>query len=205
MGESAAILTSCLWTGSSLLFTTASRRIGSFSVNAYRIIMAIGLLGLSHAILLGSILPVASNGQWFWMGLSGIIGLGIGDFGLFAAYVAIGPRRSVLLMASSPIFASIGAYLILGETFSPLSTLGIAVTLTGIIIVLLERTEKPEQTLATKKLKTWGILFGLIAAMGQGFGVALSKKGMTLDPSTTMDPVSAALIRMLLAGLFIWI
>jgi drug/metabolite transporter (DMT)-like permease len=109
----------------------------------------------SHAILLRTILPIASNGQWLWMGLSGIIGLGIGDFGLFAAYVTLGPRRSVLLMASSPIFASAGAYLILGETFSLLSTLGIAVTLSGIIIVLLERTEKPEQRLATKKRKTW--------------------------------------------------
>jgi drug/metabolite transporter (DMT)-like permease len=204
MGESAAILTSCLWTGSSLLFTSASRRIGSFTVNAYRTVMAIGLLGLSHAILLGSLLPAASNGQWFWMGLSGIVGLGIGDFGLFAAYVTLGPRRSVLLMASSPIFASVGAYLILEETFSPLSTLGIAVTLSGIIIVLLERTERSEEMFATKKQKTWGILFGLIAAMGQGFGVALSKKGMTLDASATMDPLSAALIRMLLAGLFIW-
>jgi drug/metabolite transporter (DMT)-like permease len=40
--------------------------------------------------------------------------------------------------------------------------------------------------------------------MGQGFGVVLSKKGMILDPNATLDPLSAALIRMLLAGLFIW-
>jgi drug/metabolite transporter (DMT)-like permease len=204
MGESAAILTSCLWTGSSIFFTSAGRRIGSFSVNAYRTIMAIGLLVCSHAILLGSILPVASNGQWFWMGLSGIVGLGIGDFGLFAAYVTIGPRRSVLVMASSPIFASAGAYLILRETFSPLSALGIAVTLFGIVVVLLEKEEKSEETHPTKKLKTWGVFFALIAAMGQGFGVVLSKKGMYLGASVAMNPLSAALMRMLLAGVFVW-
>jgi len=204
MGESAAILTSCLWTGSSIFFTSAGRRIGSFSVNAYRTIMAIGLLVCSHAILLGSILPVASNGQWFWMGLSGIVGLGVGDFGLFAAYVLIGPRRSVLVMASSPIFASAGAYLILNETFSPLSVLGIVITLTGIIVVLLEREEKPEEKIAMGKRKTWGVFSALIAAMGQGFGVVLSKKGMYLGVSVAMNPLSAALIRMTLATLFVW-
>jgi drug/metabolite transporter (DMT)-like permease len=204
MGESAAVLTSCLWTGSSILFTSAGRRIGSFSVNAIRTTMTIGLLVFAHIILLGAILPVASSGQWFWMGLSGIVGLGIGDFGLFAAYVAIGPRRAVLIQAASPIFAAAGAYLMLGEGFSPLSAVGVTVTLTGIVIVLLERGEKSDESLAANKRKSWGVFFGLVSAMGQGFGVALSKKGMYLGVSVAMNPLSAALIRMLLAGLFVW-
>jgi len=204
MGESAAILTSCLWTGSSILFTSAGRRIGFFSVNAYRSAMAVGLLGCAHAVLLGSLLPAASNGQLFWMGLSGVVGLGVGDFGLFAAYVLIGPRRSVLVMASSPIFASVGAYLLLGETFSSLSMLGVAVTLTGIVVVLLEREEKAEDEIDTGRRKTWGVLAGLIGAVGQGFGVVLSKKGMYLGVSVAMNPLSAALIRMTVATLFVW-
>jgi drug/metabolite transporter (DMT)-like permease len=204
MGESAAVLTSCLWTGSSLLFTSAGRKIGSFSVNVYRTTMAIVLLACAHAVFLGALLPAASGSQWFWMGLSGIVGLGIGDFGLFAAYVAIGPRRSVLIQASSPIFATVGAYLMLGEPLSLLSVLGVAVTLTGIAVVLLEREETSEEKLLAKKRKTWGLFFGLISAMGQGFGVVLSKKGMYVGISEAMNPVSAALIRMLLAGVFVW-
>jgi len=85
MGESAAILTSYLWTFSSILFTSAGRRFGSISVNAYRTIMAIELLICAHAVLLGTVLPLATSGQWLWLGLSGIVGLGIGDFALFAA------------------------------------------------------------------------------------------------------------------------
>jgi len=204
MGESAAILTSCLWTGSSLLFTSAGRKIGSFSVNAYRTTMAIVLLVCAHAVFLGVALPVASGAQWFWMGLSGIVGLGIGDFGLFAAYVTIGPRRSVLVQASSPIFASVGAYLMFGDTLSVLSMLGIAVTLTGIVVVLLEREETSEEKHAAKKRKRWGLFFALVSAMGQGFGVVLSRKGMYVSANAAMNPVSAALVRMLLAGLFVW-
>jgi drug/metabolite transporter (DMT)-like permease len=166
--------------------------------------MAIGLLVCAHAVLLGTLLPLASSGQWFWMGLSGVVGLGIGDFGLFAAYVTIGPRRSVLIQASSPIFASLGAYLMLGETFSALSVLGVAVTLSGIVVVLLEKEERSEERLVAKKRKTWGVLFGLISALGQGLGVVLSKKGMYLNVSVAMNPLSAALIRMMLAGVFVW-
>jgi drug/metabolite transporter (DMT)-like permease len=187
-----------------LLFTSAGRRIGSFSVNVYRTTIAILLLVCAHAVFLGALLPVASSAQWFWMGLSGVVGLGIGDFGLFAAYVTIGPRRSVLIQASSPIFASVGAYLMFGETISLLLLIGIAVTLTGIVVVLLEREETFEEKPVANRRKSWGLFFGLIAAMGQGFGVVLSKKGMYVGVNVAMNPVSAALIRMLLTGLFVW-
>ncbi len=207
MGETAAILTSCLWTGSSLLFTSAGRKIGFFSLNAYRSAIAVGLLCTAHIILLGSVLPIASGGQWLWMGFSGIVGLGVGDFGLFASYVLLGPRRAVLIMASSPIFASVGAYLVLGETFPLLSMIGIAVTLSGIIIVLADRRETHEKLSGsgTGTKRTLGVAAAMIASIGQGFGVVLSKKGMYLGADAAMNPLSAALIRMMLATLFIWI
>jgi drug/metabolite transporter (DMT)-like permease len=186
------------------LFTSAGRRIGSFSVNAYRTTMAILLLVCAHVVFLGALLPVASGAQWFWLSLSGVVGLGVGDFGLFAAYVTLGPRRSVLLQASSPIFACVGAYALFGETIPLISTIGIAVTLTGIAVVLLERGVAFEETLGASGRKRWGLLFGLISAVGQGFGVVLSKKGMYAGVSAAMNPVSAALIRMLWAGLFVW-
>ena len=166
--------------------------------------MAILLLVCAHAVFLGTLLPVASGAQWFWMGLSGVVGLGIGDFGLFAAYITIGPRRSVLMQASSPIFAAVGAYLMFGETLSFLSLIGIVVTLTGIVVVLQEREDVLEEKLGANRRKRWGLFFGLISAMGQGFGVVLSKKGMYVGVSTAMDPMSAALMRMLWAGLFVW-
>jgi drug/metabolite transporter (DMT)-like permease len=186
------------------LFTSAGKRIGAFSVNVYRTTMAIVLLVCAHAVFLGAVLPVASGAQWLWMGLSGIVGLGIGDLGLFAAYVTIGPKRTVLVQASSPIFASMGAFLAFGETFSLLALVGVAVTLTGIVVVLLEREEASEEQSASVKRKSRGLFFALISAMGQGFGVVLSKKGMYVGVGEAMNPVSAALIRMLLAGLFIW-
>jgi drug/metabolite transporter (DMT)-like permease len=205
VGESAAVIASCLWTVSSLFFTTAGRRIGSLSVNAYRTIMAVGFLVLAHSILLGTILPVANGAQWFWMGLSGVVGLALGDGGLFAAYVTIGPRRSVLVMALAPIFASVGAYLMLGEVLPEFGIIGIAVTLVGVVVVILEEEERTGEVPVTKRLKRYGILFALVGAVGQGIGLVLSKKGIDLVPDVTLNPLSATLMRLIFGAVSVWV
>ena len=205
LGETSAVATSVLWTISSIFFTSAGTRIGSLSVNAYRTIMAIGFLVVTHAILLGTLLPIASSGQWLWMGASGVVGLGIGDAGLFAAYVTIGPRRSVLVMALAPIFASIGAFLMLGEVLPELAVIGIAITLAGVVLVILEEEERSGEAPVPKKLKTYGLFFALIGALGQGIGLVFAKKGIDLNPEVTLNPISATLMRLILGALFVWI
>ena len=204
VGESAAVLTSCFWTAGSLFFTSAGKRIGAFNVNAYRTAMAIGLLFAAHVVLLGTLVPAANSAQWGWMGLSGIVGLGVGDLGLFAAYVAIGPRLTLLIESSAPIFASLGQYFILGEPMSALSVLGISVTLAGIVVVLSEVGGKLGDTGVATTRMTRGIFFGLVSAAGQGFGAVISRVGMYANSAQALNPVSAALIRMLFAGAFLW-
>jgi drug/metabolite transporter (DMT)-like permease len=205
IGESAALATSCLWTISSLIFTSAGRRIGSLSVNAYRTVMAVGFLVVTHALLLGTLLPLASGGQWFWMGTSGVVGLGIGDSGLFAAYVTIGPRRSVLVMALAPIFASVGAYMMLGEIISTLAIVGIGVTLAGVVVVIFEGEERSGEIPLSRRLKSYGVSFALIGAIGQGAGLVLAKKGIDLNPTVTLNPLSATLMRMVLGAVSLWV
>ncbi len=205
IGQIAAVATSVLWTFNSLLFTSAGKRIGAISVNAYRIAIAVGLLVITHLLLLGRLLPLATDEQWYWIGLSGIVGLGIGDFGLFSAFLIIGPRRSVLMMALSPIFAAIGAYLLMGEVLSAFTILGIGITLLGVVIVILEREDRTGETPVTGRLKTWGVFLALVGAIGQGFGLVFAKMGMLLYDGNALHPLSATLIRMLLGAMFVWI
>ena len=79
LGEAAALGASVLWTFTSIAFTIASRRIGPFAVNMWRMLFATGLLTISHIALLGWALPAANGSQWLYLGLSGTIGLAIGD------------------------------------------------------------------------------------------------------------------------------
>lgn len=203
VGQTAALATSCLWTFNSIFFTEAGRRIGSVSVNAYRIVMAVAFLCVAHIALLGRLLPVASSEQLLWIGISGIVGLGVGDFGLFAAFVIIGTRRALLVMALSPIFASVAAFLVLGETISLSSTVGVAVTLAGVVWVILEREQNATEKPISRKTRTWGIFLALIGALGQGTGLAFAKRGIYYETGVVLNPLSATLIRMTFGALFV--
>ena len=91
VGESAAIFVSLMWTVCSILFAAAGKRLGILSLNAYRTVMALILLGCSHIILFGTLIPGANNMQWAILDVSGIIGLGIGDIGYLWSLVKLGP------------------------------------------------------------------------------------------------------------------
>ncbi|KPJ64609.1 hypothetical protein AMJ44_12490 [candidate division WOR-1 bacterium DG_54_3] len=208
IGETAAIGTSVLWTLGSVFFASAARRIGPLSVNAFRIVMAVILLGSTHLVAFGRIVPSANDSQWFYMGLSGVIGLALGDFGYFGALALIGPRRGVLLMSLAPVFSALSAYWILDEILGLWAIIGIAITLTGVCVVILEREEDTGEVPLSKRQKTLGILLGLGGSLGQGIGFVISKYGMIAvadDPSAPLNPLSATLIRMITATIFIWI
>lgn len=208
IGESAALITSVLWTTCSILFAYAGRRIGALSVNAFRIVMAVCMLSGAHILFLGTIIPHANNAQWFYMSLSGVIGLALGDFGYFGTLVILGPRRGTLIMSLAAAFAIISGYLILEEVLGPLTLIGIIITLAGITWVILESEELSDEQPITRKEKIYGILLGLGGATGQGVGLVISKYGMSVvadDPSVPLNPLSATLIRMIAAAIFIWI
>lgn len=208
LGESAALITAVMWTTCSILFAYAGKRIGALSVNAIRIIMAVGFLGAAHIIVLGTIIPVANNAQYFYMSLSGIIGLALGDFGYFGTLVILGPRRGTLLMALSPIFAVIGGYFFLDEILDLWTFVGIALTLAGVTWVILEREEASDEQPLEKKEKLLGVLLGVGGSVGQGIGLIISKYGMidaADNPDVPLDPLSATFIRMIAAAIFIWV
>jgi len=107
-------------------------------------------------------------------------------------------------MALSPIFASVVAFLMLGEVIPPLAIIGIAITLGGVVGVILEAEGRSGDEAVGKRLKRYGVLFALIGAVGQGVGLVLSKKGIDLEPGMVLNPLSATLMRVILGALFVW-
>jgi drug/metabolite transporter (DMT)-like permease len=206
-GEIAAVVVSVLWTTCSILFAAAGRRIGALSVNAYRIAIAVALLGAMHLLRFGTLVPAASDAQWFYLGLSGVIGLALGDFGYFGALVLIGPRRGVLLMALAPIWSAIAAYFMLGEVLGTWTIVGIAVTLTGVTMVVIEREDERGENAIPRKHKIYGVLSGFGGSLGQGLGLVISKYGMMVAGgagANALNPLSATLVRMVVAAAFVW-
>jgi drug/metabolite transporter (DMT)-like permease len=206
LGEIAALLTAVCFSISSIFFTFAGRIFGPVISNRVRLVFAVLLLGITHWIVFGNPIPVnAGIDRWFWLGLSGIVGLAIGDLFLFQAYVTLGPRLGLLFLSLSPAIASILAWIILGETLTAGNILGISLTLAGIAwVVLAGTTNKPgsaEINETQPRRSTKGIIAGLIAAGGQAFGVVLAKNGLKGD----FPALSANVIRMTAAFLALWL
>jgi len=188
-GEYAALATALCWTCSTMVFAAASKKGGALVVNLMKLILAVGLLAIYTQITRGMPLPLdASPGVWFWMSLSGLAGLAFADYFLFSAFIRIGARISMLIMATSPLFAALLGWIMLGETLPFKTLLGMALTLGGISMAVLERnTGAPGLTFSHAPA---GILFAFGGAVGQAAGLVLSKYGLG-----TYDVASATQIR----------
>ncbi len=196
LGEVAALTAAFLWGGSTLVFEKTGKKMGSFTTNLLRIIIGLLLMCLVLYLKKGYLFPLqASRDQIFWLGLSGIVGLAIGDGALYMSLVVIGPRLATLLLSLAPPIAAILAWIFIDEQLSAMAIGGIVVTVMGIVWVVNERNV-PEN-ITGSKFK--GILFGIIAAVGQATGVLLVKYGFREN----LDALSATILRMLPATLFL--
>jgi drug/metabolite transporter (DMT)-like permease len=194
-GEFAALLTAVFWTVTSLSFESAGKKVGSLQVNLIRLVLAFFIYGIISSFRIGTFLPLDAGAErWGWLALSGLMGFVIGDWMLFQAFVVIGARISMLIMALAPPITAFFSWWWLGEVMSVMNLVGMVVTLTGISIVILKREKKEENSKKTRKLTTSyslkGILFAFGGAVGQGVGLVLSKKGMG-----DYDPIAASQIR----------
>ncbi len=196
LGELAGLLTALFWSLTSIAFTAASRRLGALQVNLYRLPAALILLTLTYFIFWGD--TDVSYEILLWLIASGVVGLAIGDTFLFEAMVMIGARLSMILMALAPPMAAILAYIFLQEIISPLGILGITITIAGVVWVVAERT--PDAAGVKRRISFKGILWGILAALGQAVGLILAKKGLISD----IHPLYATLIRMLGATIILW-
>ena len=176
IGETAAVLTALCWAGGSILFTHAGHRIGSQAVNQIRLWFALVMMIPVHFFILGTVAPLdAGWDRWFWLGTSGFVGYVIGDALLVESFVRIGPRLSMLLMTTVPIFGAILGYVFLGESLLVLEFVAIGLTLVGIGIVVGERRKPAESVFSVTPL---GVLLGLGGALGQATGLLLAKNGL---------------------------
>ncbi|MFO8021986.1 MAG: DMT family transporter [Perlabentimonas sp.] len=184
-GELAALITAFFWAVTALAFESAGKKVGSLSVNLIRLIIAFTFLSLYSWIARGVIFPTdASVHNWIWLSLSGLVGFLLGDLFLFKAYVIVGARISMLIMAMAPLVAALIGWVWLGETITPRQGIAMFLTFTGIALVILRREMSDPELPKIKRRRVkfsypiTGLLLAFGGAVGQGGGLVLSKYGM---------------------------
>ena len=195
IGEIAALLTAVCWMVTALSFESAGKRVGSVSVNFIRLCFAMVFFMLYSFFFRGIIFPSdATSSAWFWLLLSGLVGLVMGDLLLFRAFIVVGSRVSMLIMSLVPPLTALTGWIVMGELMSLFNYFGMGLTIFGISLVILGRDSGKKQMKFTHPAK--GILFAFGGAVGQAVGLVLSKYGMG-----TYSAFAATQIRVI-AGFF---
>jgi drug/metabolite transporter (DMT)-like permease len=199
LGEIAALPPAACWSAVSILFTVAARRVGTLALNQARITLALVVLTAILLITRGTHwAPEADPHHLALLVVSGLIGLTLGDWAFFSAFVHVGPRITTLLMTLAPPFAALLAVPLLHESLGGRTVVGMSVTLMGVVWVVMERSPT---SIIPRGHRVQGLVMGALGAFGQALGLVLSKQGM----GDVVDPLPATAIRMAAATVGIWI
>jgi len=166
-------------------------------VNIIRLVLAALFFMIYGYFVRGKCLPTdASIHTWCWLSLSGFTGFFLGDLFLFRSFNEIGVRLSMLIMSLAPVFVAVTGWLWLSETMSVRHIIGMAVTISGVMWVIVERPI--EGSPHPNHVGFKGIAYALLGAAGQGLGVVIGKYGMISHSETQThiyEPFAATQIR----------
>jgi drug/metabolite transporter (DMT)-like permease len=199
-GEVAALGAAFLWAIASVVYARLGEKILPLVLNLSKVIIAIVYIGLT-LVIRQDLFSIGLDGRAIAMlGLSGILGIGIGDTLYFESLNCLGARRALVLQTLSPPLTALVASLFLQEYLSLQSWLGILLTVLGVTWVTSERT--PEWAGREIQLQR-GFVLSLLSVVMQSGGVLLSRWVLT---TTTIDPLLSTLIRLIagMASLLLW-
>jgi drug/metabolite transporter (DMT)-like permease len=177
----AALLTTLLFSVSTICGYRTSKQIGGVEANFWRACLAAIFLAI-WANIFGTGFEGAAFPIFV---LSGLIGIGLGDSGYFQALPRLGSRPTVLLtQCLTAPFAILIEWLWLGTTLNPSELFCIAVILIGVAVAL---ASGDHLKIAPCRMFA-GILCTIVAALGGALGAVLSRKAYAIARAVGEHP-----------------
>ncbi|MEM9016935.1 MAG: DMT family transporter [Verrucomicrobiota bacterium] len=197
----AALITPILFSFSAVSGQKVAVELGAIAGNLVRLFVAGVILGL---IVMVTSPETLSSITFPWFFVSGVIGFGIGDIGLFLAYERIGSRLTMLLnLCLAPVFAIALEWGWLGTTVSGPVLLCILTILLGVTMAL-RPGAKSRQKMQRRGNFGWGVFWAIVAGFGQGTGAVISRKAEAIATfnGIASTGISAAFQRVLAGFVF---
>lgn len=194
--ELAALGTATCWAMTGIIASDAIRALGAFHFNLIRQVFV--TLILAAVVLVSGTLALPDWQAVAVLGLSGVLGILLGDTLNFAAVGRIGPRRAGAIFALNAPMAAVLGWVLLGERLGGQAWAGIAVTVAGVALAILGRPASGAHRLEQVRggLRV-GVALGLGAALGQAAGALIARPYM----AGGLDPYVGSLIRVGASGL----
>lgn len=194
LGQFLALLTAACWAQNSIIYSYIGKRVSSQTVAHIRLWIALPLILAVHLLFTGVLYPTGLSLQtYIYLYSSGLVGFFIADLLIFYAFVDLGPRETLVIMTSSPIFSALLTWIFLGEALTLMQFGGVVVTISGVMWVIYE--DRRSST-SPKKHYARGVLIAFGGSLTQAIGMVLAKGGM----ADQVHPVSANTLR-ITAGL----
>ncbi|TQV74042.1 DMT family transporter [Aliikangiella marina] len=187
-GEIAALTTAFCWALATVYFRQLGHAFSPLTLNLWKGILSIVCLSF---VLIGFSPSLPELKYVYWLLISGVIGIGIGDTAFFAALNRLGERNTLLVAETlAPIFTALLAIIWINEWLTPIQWLAIAVVLLGVDIVLrCKKSRSPSQPISLT-----GLSLAAIAALCQASGAVIGRFVLT---RSDIDPATASLIRLI--------
>lgn len=203
-GQLAAIGAACFFAVNTTILARAGKQLGS--VIAVRGAIALALIWVTILHTLTIALPDLSKVELYRLGYlfaSGVVGFGFGAVFMTMALVRLGPRLSSLIVALSPVFSSIMAWIFFAEELEPSKYMGIALTLAGIAFVVTEKRPKAKDVALDIEPRDYflGMLFAVLTAFFQSTVFVLNRVGAEGD----FPALTGTLIRLLGGVIILWV
>jgi drug/metabolite transporter (DMT)-like permease len=187
-GQLLGLVIALCWAQNSLVYSYVGRSVGSKTVAHIRLWIAVPMAFAVHLLFTGTWFPLGLPTEvYVSLIISGVLGFFIADVLIFQSYVELGPRETLVIMTSSPIFTAVISRLTVGEVLSVLQTLGILVTVAGVILVIYS-----DRRGTAKHVSVKGILIAFGGSLTQAVAMVSARAGM-IDQ---VHPVSGNLLRM---------
>jgi drug/metabolite transporter (DMT)-like permease len=205
------LLTTITWAIGIFPFTQAARRLGVNPLNHFRLTLATIFIALICLFISSQqffhVFSSDYSQAWLWLGLSGVVGLTIGDYFAFEMYAILGARLGSVLTTFAPAAALLLGWMLLDDHMSVIGIIGIIITIIGVNYISLGKKERVKIDTSRHGKISWGIITGILAALCQGAGLVLAKKGMVLEQNSgiTIQPFHATFIRLSIATLSLFL
>ncbi len=171
MGNFYALVTALMWAGAVILLRRSGEWMPPFTLNLFRVVVAISLL----------VLTLAASGEALWgraplmdyllLFLSGIIAIAISDTLFHYSLNMVGAGVSAIIDCLYSPFTVLTAFLLLGERLGPWQLAGMGLVVAG---VLTTSRHIHLRGVSTRQLG-WGVVWGVLAMAPLALGIVITK------------------------------